>query len=613
MPGKITRTRRSDVACRNALRIGPSGPREKRTLAEILSTLGDAQEIDAETYMQLIDQSLQELVEGEVVTGRVLEVGEEEVIVDIGYKSEGIIHVDEFRDEEGVVSVAPGDEIEVLLERCEDQEGNVIVSREKAEKMKVWGKIEDAYRNDQIISGTVVDRVKGGLAVNIGVRAFLPGSQVDIRPVRNLDAMTGEEIRVKVIKLNKRRANVVVSRKVVLEAEREEEKKETLTRLFPGNQLSGVVKNLTDYGAFVDLGGIDGLLHITDMSWGRITHPSEMLAIGDVIDVVVLNFDPERERVSLGYKQRMPDPWVGVMEKYPAGSRIRGKVVSLTDYGSFVELEEGVEGLVHISEMSWRKRVKHPSKLVEVGDGVDVVILDVDEENRRISLGMKQTEPNPWRLIAEKYEEGNIITGRVRNLTDFGAFVEIEEGIDGLIHISDMSWTKRIEHPSEILHKGQEVEVAVLSVDAERQRLSLGLKQLRPNIWDKYAEKHQVGEVVEGKVTKLTNFGAFVELDEGIEGLVHVSEIADRHVKDPADELKVGDELQVKILKVDADAHKIALSAKDIEPGPPQAEPEQPPEPLSAYETDGKISVGDVVGEIRFPATAPRREDEDED
>jgi len=595
--------------------IEPSGDSEKTTLADLLTALGDGIDVDAETLMQLIDQSLKELVEGEVVTGRVLEVSVDEIIVDIGYKSEGIINAHEFRDEDGLVSIEVGDEVEVLLERREDQDGNVVVSREKAEKMKVWGKIEDAFKNDEIIEGVVVDRVKGGLAVNIGVRAFLPGSQVDIRPVRNLESMTGEEIRVKVIKLNKRRANVVVSRKMVLEEERAEEKKETLTQLIPGNQLDGVVKNITDYGAFVDLGGIDGLLHITDMSWGRISHPTELLGIGDTIGIVVLSFDPERERVSLGYKQRMPDPWVGVAEKFPAGARMHGKVVSLTDYGAFVELEEGVEGLVHISEMSWRKRIKHPSKLVEVSDSVDVVILDVDEDNRRISLGMKQTEPNPWRLIAEKYEEGNIISGRVRNLTDFGAFVEIEEGIDGLIHISDMSWTKRIEHPSEILHKGQEVEVAVLSVDAERQRLSLGLKQLRPNIWDKYAETHQVGEVIPGTVTKLTNFGAFVEIDEGIEGLVHVSEIADRHVKDPADELTVGEQLQVKILKIDADAHKIALSAKDLEPGPPtKREPKPAPvsEPLSAYQQDGRISVGDVVGKILFQNT-PRIEKEDEE
>ena len=560
----------------------------------------DEEMLDDATLLQLIDQSLQELVEGEVVKGRVLEVSRDEVVVDIGYKSEGVMRAAEFADKDGNVSIAPGDEVEVLLERCEDKEGNVVVSREKAEKMKVWGKIEDAYRGDELITGLVVDRVKGGLAVNIGVRAFLPGSQVDIRPMRNLESMVNEEILVKVIKLNKRRANVVVSRKVVLEAARAEEKKGTLTKLVAGNILKGVVKNITDYGAFVDLGGIDGLLHITDMSWGRISHPTEILDIGDEIDVAVLNFDPERERVSLGYKQRMPDPWVGVSEKYPAGARIPGKVVSLTNYGAFVELEAGVEGLVHISEMSWRKRIQHPSKLLEVGDEVDVVILDVDEDSRRISLGMKQTEPNPWRVIADKYEEGDIITGRVRNLTDFGAFVEVGEGIDGLIHISDMSWTERVEHPSEVLQKGEQVEVAVLSVDAERQRLSLGLKQLGPNVWDNYAEEHQQGEVVQGKVTKLTNFGAFLDLGGGIEGLVHVSEISDQHIKDPADEFEVGDSLKVKILKIDTETKKISLSAKGLEAstgeGDPEPEaPEAPAEPLTQYQQDGKVSLGDVV------------------
>jgi len=557
----------------------------------------DEEMLDDATFLQLIDQSLQELVEGEVVKGRVLEVSRDEVVVDIGYKSEGVMRAAEFADKDGNVSIAPGDEVEVLLERCEDKEGNVVVSREKAEKMKVWGKIEDAYRSDELITGLVVDRVKGGLAVNIGVRAFLPGSQVDIRPMRNLESMVNQEIHVKVIKLNKRRANVVVSRKVVLEAARAEEKKGTLTKLVAGNILKGVVKNITDYGAFVDLGGIDGLLHITDMSWGRISHPTEILDIGDEIDVAVLNFDPERERVSLGYKQRMPDPWVGVSEKYPAGARIPGKVVSLTNYGAFVELEAGVEGLVHISEMSWRKRIQHPSKLLEVGDEVDIVILDVDEDSRRISLGMKQTETNPWRVIADKYEEGDIITGRVRNLTDFGAFVEVGEGIDGLIHISDMSWTERVEHPSEVLQKGEQVEVAVLSVDAERQRLSLGLKQLGPNVWDNYAEEHQQGEVVEGKVTKLTNFGAFLDLGGGIEGLVHVSEISDQHIKDPADEFKVGDSLKVKILKIDTETKKISLSAKGLEASADKGdpEPEAPAEPLTQYQQDGKVSLGDVV------------------
>ncbi len=574
-----------------------SGDAEQQAVPEAVIAFSDEETLDDATLLQLIDQSLQELVEGEVVKGRVLEVSRDEVVVDIGYKSEGIMRSAEFADKDGKVSIVPGDEVEVLLERCEDKEGNVVVSREKAEKMKVWGKIEDAYRSDELITGLVVDRVKGGLAVNIGVRAFLPGSQVDIRPMRNLESMVNEEILVKVIKLNKRRANVVVSRKVVLEAERAEEKKDTLKKLVAGNILKGVVKNITDYRAFVDLGGIDGLLHITDMSWGRISHPTEILDIGDEIDVAVLNFDPERERVSLGYKQRMPDPWVGVCEKYPAGSRIPGKVVSLTNYGAFVELEAGVEGLVHISEMSWRKRIQHPSKVLDVGDEADVVILDVDEDSRRISLGMKQTEPNPWRLIADKYEEGNIITGRVRNLTDFGAFVEVGEGIDGLIHISDMSWTERVEHPSEVLQKGEEVEVAVLSVDAERQRLSLGLKQLGPNVWDEYAEEHEQGEEVEGTITKLTNFGAFLDLGGGIEGLIHVSEISDRHIKDPADEFKVGDSLKVKILKIDTETKKISLSAKELEAPRAEREPEieTPSEPLTQYQQDGKVSLGDVV------------------
>ena len=573
----------------------------EQTSEDLLAVIDsqEVEDIDPEVMMQLYEQSLQDVTEGEVVWGRVLEVRENEVIVDIGYKSEGIVGANEFRDATGVVAVEPGDKVEVLLERRENLEGNVIISRDKAEKMKVWGRIEDAHRADEVITGIVTDRVKGGLSVDIGVRAFLPGSQVDLRPVRNLEALRGEEIRVKVIKVNKRRANVVVSRKSVLEKERESEKKETLKKLEPGRVLNGVVKNITDYGCFTDLGGIDGLLHITDMSWGRIAHPSEMFNIGDETQVMVLNFDPERERVSLGYKQLSQDPWIGVVEKYPVGSRLQGRVVSLTDYGAFVELEEGVEGLVHISEMTWRKRIKHPSKLVQIGDEVDIVVLDVDEEKRRISLGMKQTEPNPWRLIADKYHEGQIITGRVRNLTDFGAFVEIEDGIDGLIHISDMSWTKRVEHPSEVIQKGQEVEVAVLNVDVERQRLSLGLKQLRPNLWDEFCAAHSVGDLVESEVTKLTNFGAFVELTEGVEGLIHVSEIADRHIKDPSDELKIGDTLEAKILKLEPANRKIALSLRESG-GEPEPVEEPAVEPASRYSTEGRISMGDVVGEIRF-------------
>ena len=578
--------------------VQPTEPTHQQASADLLAQL-DAMEggqIDAEVMMQLYEQSLQDLAEGEVVYGTILEVREGDVIVDIGYKSEGIVNIDEFRDAMGELSIEAGDEVEVLLVRREDIHGNVIVSRDKAEKMKVWNRIEDAYRDESTITGIVSDRVKGGLSVDIGVRAFLPGSQVDLRPVRNLEGLRGEEIEVRVIKVNKRRANVVVSRKAVLEAGRAEEKKETVKKLIAGNVMKGVVKNITDYGCFTDLGGIDGLLHITDMSWGRIAHPTEMFNIGDEIEVIILNFDPERERVSLGYKQLSQDPWIGVTEKYPVGARMQGRVVSLTDYGAFVELEEGVEGLVHISEMTWKKRIKHPSKLVQINDPVDVAILDVDENSRRISLGMKQTEQNPWRLIAEKYHEGQVIQGRVRNLTDFGAFVEIEDGIDGLIHISDMSWTKRVEHPSEVLQKGQEVEVAVLNVDVERQRLSLGLKQLKPNVWDQFVEKHRTGDLIEGKVTKLTNFGAFIELAEGLEGLLHVSEIGDRHVNDPADELKVGDDLEVRILKIEIDSRKIALSLRDL----PAEVIEAPPadEPLTRYQQDGTMTLGDLVGNM---------------
>ena len=591
-------------------------------LLAMLEAQGD-DHVDAELMMQLYDQSLRNLSEGEVVMGNVIEVREKEVIVDIGFKSEGIINIGEFRDAEGVLAIAAGDQVEVLLVRREDNDGNVIVSRDKAEKMKVWGRIEDAFNADETIEGVVTDRVKGGLSVDIGVRAFLPGSQVDLRPVRNLEAFRGETIEVRVIKVNKRRANVVVSRKAVLEESRSAEKEITLTKLVAANVLKGVVKNITDYGCFTDLGGIDGLLHITDMSWGRISHPSEMFNIGDEIDVVILSFDAERERVSLGYKQLTQDPWIGVTEKYPAGARTAGRVVSLTDYGAFVELEEGVEGLVHISEMTWKKRIKHPSKLVQVGDPVDIVILDVNnEDSRRISLGMKQTEPNPWRMIADKYHEGQTINGRVRNLTDFGAFVEIEDGIDGLIHISDMSWTKRVEHPSEVLQKGQEVEVAVLNVDVERQRLSLGLKQLRPNVWDQFCEQLEVDDMLQGTITKLTNFGAFVELEDGLEGLLHVSEISDQHVKDPSDELKVGQSLEVRIIKIETDSRKIALSLRNSSDGVREmpverdrdrdrerGEPRAADAPTSRYQKDGRMTLGDLVGAIKLTGRAAPTED----
>jgi small subunit ribosomal protein S1 len=520
--------------------------------------------VDPAEYARLLDMydtSFRNIAEGEVVKGTVLKVTASEVIVDVGYKSEGIIPVSEFLDESGHVTVQPGDLVDVLLEKTEDKDGYVVLSREKAEKMKIWDDVEKAYADRKVVIGRVIERIKGGLAVDIGVRAFLPGSQVDVRPVRNLDALRGQELRMRVIKVNKKRGNIVLSRKVLLEEENAEKKKQTLATLAEGKVLRGVVKNITDYGAFIDLGGIDGLLHITDMSWGRVGHPSELFKVNDEIDVVVLKYDPATERVSLGHKQLTADPWSAVTERYPVGARMSGRVVSLTDYGAFVELEPGVEGLIHVSEMSWSKRIKHPSKILNVGDTVEAMVLGVDPQARRISLGLKQIESNPWHDLAEKYPVGSRIVGKVRNLTEFGAFVEVEEDIDGLIHISDMSWSKRIKHPSEVLKKGDKVEAVVLNIDAENQRLSLGLKQLATDVWDDFFTHHHVGDVVEGKVVRMTNFGAFVELAEGIEGLIHVSEFDDQQAGEKID-LQVDQTYPMKIIKLSPAERKIGLSIR---------------------------------------------------
>ena len=523
----------------------------------------DADPQEFSRMLDIYDNSFRNIAEGEVMKGTVLKVTPSEVIVDIGYKSEGIIGVDEFLDERGEVTVQPGDTVDVLLERTEDRDGYVVLSREKAEKMKIWDEVEKAYAERKVVIGRVIERIKGGLAVDIGVRAFLPGSQIDVRPVRNLDALRGQELRMRVIKVNKKRGNIVLSRKVLLEEENAEKKKHTLHTLAEGKVLKGTVKNITDYGAFIDLGGIDGLLHITDMSWGRVGHPSELFKVNDEIDVIVLKYDPATERVSLGHKQLVNDPWSNVSDRYPVGARMSGKVVSLTDYGAFIELEPGVEGLIHVSEMSWSKRVKHPSKILNVGDSVDAMVLGVDATARRISLGLKQVETNPWHELAEKYPVGSKIVGKVRNLTEFGAFVEVEDDIDGLIHISDMSWSKRIKHPSEVLKKGDKVEAMVLNIDAENQRLSLGLKQLATDIWDDFFSRHQVGQTIEGKVVRVTNFGAFVELDEGIEGLIHVSELDDQKGAEKI-ELDVDQNYPMKIIKLVPSERKIGLSIRAL-------------------------------------------------
>ncbi len=521
--------------------------------------------MDPEEYERLLDMydvSFKNLAEGEVVRGIVLRVTPMMIVVDVGYKSEGVIAAEEFKDEAGQVTVKVGDQVDVLIERTEDRDGYIVLSRDKAEKMKVWDDVERAYQERRIITGKVLDRVKGGLAVDIGVRAFLPGSQIDIRPVRNLDALKGQDIRMRVIKVNKKRGNIVLSRKAVLEEENAGKKQQTLEVLEEGKILTGVVKNITDYGAFVDLGGRHGLLHITDMSWGRINHPKEVVNVGDELRVIVLKFDRDAERVSLGLKQLKADPWTTVALKYPVGARVKGKVVSLTDYGAFIELEQGVEGLIHVSEMSWSKKLKHPSKLLTIGQEVECQVLGIDQEAHRISLGLKQTETNPWEQFNGKYPVGTKVTGKVRNLTEFGAFVEVEDGIDGLIHVSDMSWTKRVKHPSEVLKKGDDVTAVVLSIDAENQRLSLGLKQLETDVWEHFFNTHRAGDVIEAKVTRSTSFGVFAELAEGVEGLVHVSELDDKRVEKPEDQFKGGETVKVKILKMTEVDRKIGLSIK---------------------------------------------------
>jgi small subunit ribosomal protein S1 len=519
----------------------------------------DAAEDRMEDWYQ---QELVEFEEGEVVRGRVVQVRDSEVLIDVGYKSEGSIPIEEFQ--RGGILPKVGDEIEVYLEAKEDNEGLIVLSKDKADKIKVWDAVSRAHERGTPVEGRVVEVVKGGLAVDVGVKAFLPGSQVDLRPVKNLAAMLGQTIRAKVIKLNRRRGNVVLSRRAVLEEEREEKKKHTLEVLQEGMALSGIVKNITDYGAFIDLGGIDGLLHVTDMSWGRVGHPSEIFQVGDQVEVVVLHFDRESGRVSLGYKQKSSDPWETVETRFAPGTRATGKVVSLTNYGAFVELEPGVEGLVHVSEMSWTRRVRHPSKLVSVGDTVDVVVLDVNRASKRISLGMKQVEPDPWATIEERYRPGTRMPGRVRNLTDFGAFVELEPGVDGLLHISDMSWTRNIGHPSEILKKGQELETQILSVDRENKRISLGLKQIQPDPWDSVASRFPMGSRVTGRVVRLTDFGAFVELEPGVDGLLHISQMSSRPITTPGEIVNVGDELTLMVIRVDPQERRIGLSLKEL-------------------------------------------------
>ena len=517
-----------------------------------------------ETFADLFSQGPKAVKEGELARGTILSVDEDHVQVDIGFKSEGLVAAWEFMDEAGVMLIKVGDVVDVLVESVENEDGRIVLSKEKAERLKVWDEISNAYESDQSVEGTIIARVKGGLSVDIGVKAFLPGSQVDLRPVRNLEALMGQRSEFKIIKFNKRRGNIVLSRRALLETERRRMRDDTLATLSAGQIVDGVIKNLTDYGAFIDLGGIDGLLHITDMSWGRINHPSELFHIGDEIKVTVLKFDPESERVSLGLKQIQPDPWVDAALRYPLGKRLAGAVVSLTEYGAFVELESGIEGLVHVSEMSWTKRVKHPSKVVSVGDTVESVVLDVDETNRKISLGMKQIEENPWSVIETQYPVGSSVKGEVRNITKFGIFVGLDEGIDGLVHVSDISWTEQLKHPSEQFKKGDEIEAVVLKIDRENEKFSLGIKQLLPNPWEGIQKKYPIGTEVKGVATSITDFGVFVRLESGIEGLVYSSELAAERIETPAEHFQEGQDITALVVKVDPEEQKISLSIRAV-------------------------------------------------
>ena len=504
-------------------------------------------------------ESLHQFKEGQVVKGTVIELAKGIATIDIGFKSEGNVHIHEFSNNGQDLSV--GDEVEVFLERSEDNEGNVVLSKEKANKIKLWDELVTKYEAEEIIEGTITAKAKGGLTVDIGLKAFLPGSQIDLRPIRNLEKLIGEVFQMRIIKMNKKRGNIVLSRRAILEEKRMSSRAETLEQLEENSLISGVVKNITEYGIFVDLGGIDGLLHITDMSWGRVNHPSEMFSMGDKLEVMVLKFDKEKERVSLGLKQISPDPWVNVDKKYPVNQQIKGTIVSITDYGAFVELEKGIEGLVHISEMSWSRHIKHPSKIVSLRDEVDAVVLTLDKEKKRISLGMKQMGSNPWEEIEGKYPVGAEVTGTIRNLTDFGAFIELENGVDGLIHISDLSW-KKIKHPSEKLKKKDEVKAIVLNIDKANCRISLGVKQLQPDPWDDIAKSYSIGMDVEGTIIKITGFGAFAEFGDGLEGLIHITQLGSKSVSEPEKLVEVGQKIQAKIIKVDTSNKKIALSIK---------------------------------------------------
>jgi len=531
-----------------------------KTFAELMDGIDDFESLSAES-MEDVYASTFQIKDGEIVNGTIVGFESDFILVDVGYKSEGLVPRLEFPSRGSELNI--GDPVEVFVENCEDEDGVLVLSKEKANRIKIWDELTLAYEKEENIMGRVTARIKGGLTVDVGLKAFLPGSQVDLRPVRDLDQFIGKQLELKIIKLSRKRGNIVLSRRILLEDERAEMKRETLKTIEEGQQAVGIVKNITDYGAFIDLGGIDGLLHITDMSWGRVNHPSEVVSLGDTIKVLILNYDKEKERVSLGHKQITPDPWDSVKIKYPSNGRVRGRVVSITDYGVFLELEHGIEGLVHVSEMSWTRRVRHPSKIVSMNDIIDAVVLDVQVDSRRISLGMKQIEKNPWDNVHDRFSVGTQVKGQVRNLTEFGAFVSLEDGIDGLIHISDISWTQRFKHPSEILDKGQEVEAVVLSIDTEKERLSLGMKQLSSDPWVDIEEKYSVGDNIKAEITKITNFGVFASPEPELEGLVHISELSEEKVNKPEEIVRVGDVFNMRVVKIEAEQRRLGLSIKE--------------------------------------------------
>jgi small subunit ribosomal protein S1 len=589
---QLVTARRQRLSEKAAARAAAKAP-EPETVASMKLTEFNAREYSQEEYARLLemyDSTIKDIKEGEIVSGTVLGVSKDDVIVDVGFKSEGIIPLTEFPEP---INIAVGDKIEVYLEEIEDQNGQLILSKQKADFMRVWDRIQEAHDSGELVSGRLVRRIKGGVVVDImGVDAFLPGSQIALRQIPDFDALIGSTLDLKIIKLNKNRRNIVVSRRVVLEEERESKKATLLKEIQVGQVREGIVKNVTDFGVFIDLNGVDGLLHITDMSWGRIKHPSELVSLGDRISVKILDFDEKTSRISLGLKQLTPYPWENIEAKYPIGKKVTGRVVSITDYGAFVELEKGVEGLIHISEMSWTQHIKHPSKIMNVGDKIDAVVLSVDRENEKISLGIKQMEPDPWDTIEKKYPIGKIVSGKVRNLTAFGAFIELEEGIDGLIHISDMSWTKRIQHPSELMKKGDKIDVRILRIDHENRRISLGYKQLKDDPWPEIARKYSIGAECLGTITRVLDRGVTIELDDDVEGFVPTAQLGKADLVNPADAFSEGDQIPLQVIEFDRAAHKIVLSVLAYYKNREKSEYEQ----FVAKHPTRTVSLGDALG-----------------